>query len=52
MCLIKANDKIKHLSKRYAAMLKVTKALVCWTNDKIQLQLESVNKCKCKCHEY
>ena len=30
-------------------MLKVTKTWFCWTDDKIQLLLKSVNQYKCKC---
>ena len=44
MCLIKAKDKKKHLSKRYSTMLKVTKTEFCWTDDEIQLLLELRNK--------
>ena len=43
MYLIKAKDKSKHLSKRYSYMWKVTKTEFCWTDDEIQLRLESVN---------
>ena len=45
MCL----DKSKHFSKkRYSAKLKLTKTGFSWTDDEIQLLLESVNKYKCK----
>ena len=47
MCLIKAKDKRKHLSK--STMSNVTKTEFCWTTDEIQLLLESVNQYKCKC---
>ena len=33
-------------------MSKVTKSSFCWTDDEIQLLLESVSYCKCKCEEY
>ena len=46
MCLIKAKDKRKHVSKRYGAMSKVTKTEFCWTDDEIQLFLQSVNQYK------
>ena len=46
MCLIKAKDKRKHVSKRYGAMSKVTKTEFCWTDDEIQLLLQSVNQFK------
>ena len=49
MCLIKAKDKTKHLSKRYSTMSKATKTEFCWTDDEIQLLLESVNQYRCKC---
>ena len=40
MCLIKAKDKNKRLSKRYSTMSKVTKTEFCWTGNEIQLLLE------------
>ena len=49
MCLIKAKDKRKHLSKRYSTMPKVTKTEFSRTDAEIQLLLESVNQYKCKC---
>ena len=41
-------DKSKHLSKIYSTVSKVIKTEFCWTDDEIQLPLESVNQCKCK----
>ena len=49
MCLIKAKDKRKHLSKRYSTMSVSVKTEFCWTDDETQLLLESVNQYKCKC---
>ena len=46
--LNKCLDKSKHLSKRYSRKLKVTKTGFSWTDDEIQLLLESVNQYKCK----
>ena len=48
MCLIKAKDKKKHLSKRYSTMSKFTKTEFCWTDHEIQLLLEQVIQYKCK----
>ena len=47
MCLIKAKDKSKHLSERSSTMSKATKTEFCWTDDEIQLILESVNQYRC-----
>ena len=41
-------DKSKHLSKN-STMLTSTKTEFCWTDDEIQLLLESVNQYKCQC---
>ena len=47
MYLIKAKDKSKHLSERSSTMSKATKTESCWTDDEIQLILESVNQYRC-----
>ena len=47
MYLIKAKDKSKHLSERSSTMSKATKTEFCWTDDEIQLILESVNQYRC-----
>ena len=47
MHLIKAKDKSKHLSERSSTMSKATKTEFCWTDDEIQLILESVNQYRC-----
>ena len=49
MFLIKAKDKSKHLSKICSTMSKVTKTEFCWSDDEIQLLIESDNQYKCKC---
>ena len=47
MYLIKAKDKSKHLSERSSTMSKATKTEFRWTDDEIQLILESVNQYRC-----
>ena len=49
MCLIKAKDKSKYSLERSSTMSKATKTVFCWTDDEIQLLLESVNQYRCKC---
>ena len=49
MCFIKAKSKSKYLSERSSTMSKATKTEFCWTDDEIQLLLESVNQYRCKC---
>ena len=49
MCLIKAKHKSKHLSERSSTILKGTKTEFCWTDNEIELLLESANQYRCKC---
>ena len=49
MWLIKAKHKSKHLSERSSTILKATKTEFCWTDNEIELLLESANQYRCKC---
>ena len=46
--MLDKRKKGKRLSKIYSTISKVTKTEFYWTDDEIQLLLESVNQYKCK----